>query len=223
MHCLVKRWRSTIMGWEVHTSRKTGQKYYFNRSTGESVYSKPEDFDENKASKSHEKRKRESSSSSSSSSRRHDESGGDSKRRAEGGGSKARNDYRDDDDDEDDDGKTLTTSHILVKHTKSRKPKSWRSPDGITRTLAEARDKATKIRERLKKCSKDELPEMFAKIAKRESDCSSAKRGGNLGEWTSGRRKFMPQFEAAAAPLHVGQMSKLTETSSGVHIILRTK
>jgi hypothetical protein len=133
------------------------------------------------------------------------DNGGDAKRIATGG------------------GKTLTTSHLLVKHAESRKPVSWRSPEGIKRTKKEARAKAERLLAKLKTYDAEHLPKYFAKMAQHDSDCSSAKAGGGLGEWTTGRKKFMPEFEVAAAPLAVGELSGIAETSSGFHIILRTK
>jgi peptidyl-prolyl cis-trans isomerase NIMA-interacting 1 len=57
-------------------------------------------------------------------------------------------------------------------------------------------------------------------LAKTESDCSSAKRGGDLGFF--GRGAMQPAFEKAAYALKVGEMSEPVETDSGVHLILRT-
>jgi len=56
-------------------------------------------------------------------------------------------------------------------------------------------------------------------MAKTESDCTSAKRGGDLGLF--GRKKMQPNFEKASFALGVGEMSGIVETSSGVHILLR--
>jgi NIMA-interacting peptidyl-prolyl cis-trans isomerase 1 len=66
----------------------------------------------------------------------------------------------------------------------------------------------------------DELRATFEELARTESDCSSAKRGGDLGFF--GRRKMQPAFEDASFALDIGQLTKeLVETSSGVHLILR--
>jgi peptidyl-prolyl cis-trans isomerase NIMA-interacting 1 len=63
------------------------------------------------------------------------------------------------------------------------------------------------------------LRALFEEIAKEESDCSSAKRGGDLGPF--GRNKMTPPFEKAAFALKVGELSGLVESDSGVHVILR--
>jgi len=121
-------------------------------------------------------------------------------------------------------GKKMRLSHLLVKHEDSRRPASWRSPDGITRTREEARKKLQKLRDELTIVEDDkELPKSFAKLATKQSDCSSAKRGGDLGSWIVGSLKFMPEFEDAAKDLKVNELSEITETKSGYHIILRVR
>lgn len=52
------------------------------------------------------------------------------------------------------------------------------------------------------------------------SDCSSAKRGGDLGLF--GRGAMQKPFEDAAFALKVGELSQIVDTDSGVHIIMRT-
>lgn len=66
----------------------------------------------------------------------------------------------------------------------------------------------------------DEVRATFEELARTESDCSSAKRGGDLGFF--GRRKMQPAFEEASFGLTIGELTKnIVETSSGVHLILR--
>lgn len=57
-------------------------------------------------------------------------------------------------------------------------------------------------------------------LATTESDCSSAKRGGDLGFF--GRGQMQPPFEKATYALKVGELSEPVFTDSGVHLILRT-
>mmetsp|Transcript_10946 Transcript_10946/g.22316 ORF Transcript_10946/g.22316 Transcript_10946/m.22316 type:complete len:276 (-) Transcript_10946:38-865(-) len=110
--------------------------------------------------------------------------------------------------------------HILKKHKDSRRPASWRNPN-----ITDSKDKATKdlkeIIAILKETESDpkELRGTFEELAKDESDCSSAKRGGDLGYF--GRKKMQPAFEKASFGLKVGELSGIVETSSGVHVILR--
>ena len=58
-------------------------------------------------------------------------------------------------------------------------------------------------------------------LAEHNSDCSSAKRGGDLGSF--GRGSMQKPFEDAAFKLKVGELSEPVFTDSGVHIILRTE
>jgi len=105
-------------------------------------------------------------------------------------------------------------SHILVKHVGSRRPSSWRC-DNITISKQEARDILEGYRERITSGEAS-----FASIASQFSDCSSAKRGGNLGLF--GRNAMQKPFEEASFALKVGEMtSEVVDTESGLHIILR--
>lgn len=60
----------------------------------------------------------------------------------------------------------------------------------------------------------------FAELAQKYSDCSSAKRGGDLGPF--GHGAMQRPFEQAAFALKIGELSEPVHTDSGVHIILRT-
>ena len=108
----------------------------------------------------------------------------------------------------------VRASHILAKHNKSRRPSSWKEAN-ITRSKAEANKIIKEFRERIVN------GEDFEMIAKLESDCSSAKNGGDLGEF--GRGQMQKPFEDATYALSVGELSEPVESDSGIHIILRTK
>ena len=74
----------------------------------------------------------------------------------------------------------MRASHLLVKHSGSRRPASWKDPDGkeITRRSKEvAIQKLLAFREEIASGREE-----FATLASEESDCSSAKKGGDLGE-----------------------------------------
>ena len=58
-------------------------------------------------------------------------------------------------------------------------------------------------------------------LAKTESDCSSAKNGGDLGVFGPGT--MQKPFEEASFKLKVGELSEPVFTDSGIHIILRTQ
>ncbi|KAJ2999404.1 cytochrome P450 monooxygenase 9 [Globomyces sp. JEL0801] len=111
-------------------------------------------------------------------------------------------------------GETIRASHLLVKHSKSRNPSSWKQ-DVITISKEEAIEKIKGFRERIEKGEVE-----FSALAMIESDCSSAKRGGDLN--TFGRGQMQVPFETAAFGLKVGELSGVVESDSGIHLILRT-
>ena len=111
--------------------------------------------------------------------------------------------------------------HILKKHRDSRRPNSWRNPN-ITDSKEKATADLNELIDILKEQSEGDpkkLRSAFQELAKTESDCSSAKRGGDLGYF--GRKKMQPAFEKASFGLRVGELSGIVDTSSGVHVILR--
>jgi peptidyl-prolyl cis-trans isomerase NIMA-interacting 1 len=111
--------------------------------------------------------------------------------------------------------------HILKKHKESRRPSSWRNPK-ITATKEEAHEELQGLLDILQEevGSAKELRATFEELARTESDCSSAKRGGDLGFF--GRKKMQPAFEEASFALRKGELTKtIVDTSSGSHIILR--
>ena len=117
--------------------------------------------------------------------------------------------------------KEVRVLHILKKHKGSRRPSSWRNPK-ITATKEEAHEELQGLLELLQEEEGDaqELRATFEELARTESDCSSAKRGGDLGFF--GRKKMQPAFEAASFALKKGELTKkIVDTSSGSHIILR--
>ena len=99
---------------------------------------------------------------------------------------------------------------------------SWREKN-ITKSKEEAIEELKELREAIVSEAKgdDKLREVFEEYAESESDCSSAKRKGDLGPF--GRREMQPSFEKASFALKVGELSEIIESNSGVHIILRYK
>ncbi|CAB4254902.1 similar to Saccharomyces cerevisiae YJR017C ESS1 Peptidylprolyl-cis/trans-isomerase (PPIase) specific for phosphorylated serine and threonine residues N-terminal to proline [Maudiozyma barnettii] len=108
--------------------------------------------------------------------------------------------------------------HILIKHSGSRRPVSSRINAKITIDKEEAIKELKEIHDKL--TSQDDSKKgQFELIAKERSDCSSFKRGGDLG-WF-GKGEMQPAFENAAFALAIGEISDIVETDSGVHIIKR--
>ncbi|KAI9843684.1 MAG: Peptidyl-prolyl cis-trans isomerase NIMA-interacting protein 1 [Sclerophora amabilis] len=107
----------------------------------------------------------------------------------------------------------IRASHLLVKHKDSRRPSSWREAE-ITRSKEEAIEmlRAHEARIRSGETSLGDL-------AVSESDCGSARKGGDLGFF--GRGDMQKEFEEAAFALNPGDMSSVVETASGVHLIER--
>mmetsp|Transcript_12532 Transcript_12532/g.34771 ORF Transcript_12532/g.34771 Transcript_12532/m.34771 type:complete len:276 (-) Transcript_12532:15-842(-) len=118
--------------------------------------------------------------------------------------------------------KEVRVLHILRKHKDSRRPSSWRTNNKpITITRDEAVEELNGLLEILhdEESNPESLIATFKELASEESDCSSAKRHGDLGFF--GRKKMRPEFEQAAFGLDINQLSGIVETASGAHILLR--
>jgi NIMA-interacting peptidyl-prolyl cis-trans isomerase 1 len=59
----------------------------------------------------------------------------------------------------------------------------------------------------------------LGELAVRESDCSSARKMGDLGFF--GKGDMQKEFEEAAFALKPGEVSHVVETASGLHLIER--
>lgn len=112
------------------------------------------------------------------------------------------------------DGKVRAT-HLLIKNTLSRRPKSWKHPDGVTLSRDEAVQKMRGFQTRI---LNGEVK--IGDLARTESDCSSHSNGGDLGFFARG--EMQPPLEEATYGLHVGEISDIVETDSGIHLIQRT-
>jgi len=112
--------------------------------------------------------------------------------------------------------------HIVRKHLGSRRPSSWRQ-GRITCTEDDARGVLANLKKDLlyREACVDHaaMKEFFKELARKHSDCGSAKNGGNLGIFARG--KMQKVFEDAAFDLKVGELSKIVSTDSGCHLILR--
>lgn len=107
----------------------------------------------------------------------------------------------------------IRAAHLLVKHRDSRRPSSWREAD-ITRSKDEA---ASIIREHEQRIKSGSVS--LGELALTESDCSSARKRGDLGYF--GKGDMQKEFEEAAFALKPGEISSVVETASGLHLIER--
>jgi peptidyl-prolyl cis-trans isomerase C len=99
----------------------------------------------------------------------------------------------------------VRASHILIKTDTTD---SEADPNQVK---AEAKAKIQGLLEQIKGGAD------FAELAKANSDCPSAARGGDLDFFPRG--KMVPPFEKAAFELEVGKVSDIVETRFGYHII----
>ncbi|KAK9573910.1 peptidyl-prolyl cis-trans isomerase Pin1, variant 2 [Aspergillus fumigatus] len=109
----------------------------------------------------------------------------------------------------------IRCSHLLIKHRDSRRPSSWREAE-ITRSKEEAIEILRGHEQRIRSGEVS-----LGDIAVSESDCSSARKKGDLGFF--GRGEMQKEFEDAAFALQPGQVSGIVETASGVHLIERVQ
>ena len=107
----------------------------------------------------------------------------------------------------------IRAAHLLVKHNGSRRPSSWKEQN-ITRSKEEAIDILKGYEEQIKSGDKT-----LGELATSESDCSSARKRGDLGMF--GKGQMQKEFEDAAFALKPGEISGIVETASGVHLIER--
>ncbi|MEM9877582.1 MAG: peptidylprolyl isomerase [Myxococcota bacterium] len=101
--------------------------------------------------------------------------------------------------------------HILVMHEESQS-----RPEGVERSRAEARVRATECLVKLRGGAD------FTEMVEAYSDePGAAERGGDLGMFS--RDVMVKPFADAAFGLKVGEVSELVETVFGFHLIKRTR
>ena len=87
------------------------------------------------------------------------------------------------------------------KHNKSRRPSSWREKN-ITKSKDEAIGELKELRDAIVNTAKEDtdrsLRQVFEEYAESESDCSSAKRKGDLGPF--GKGKMQPSLKKRPLP-----------------------
>ncbi|KAF2456387.1 peptidyl-prolyl cis/trans isomerase [Lineolata rhizophorae] len=110
-------------------------------------------------------------------------------------------------------GGKIRAAHLLVKHAGSRRPASWREAK-ITRNKDEAAAIIAGHEQRIKSGEVS-----LGDLAVTESDCSSARKRGDLGFF--GKGDMQKKFEEAAFALKPGDVSGIVDTDSGLHLIQR--
>jgi len=103
--------------------------------------------------------------------------------------------------------RSIRASHILLMYAGSAESDATRSQEEAKGLIAEL------------KAAIDQGAD-FAHMAKETSDCPSGDDGGDLGFFDEG--DMVPEFDAAAFNLAVGEISGVVETAFGYHLILRT-
>uniref|UniRef100_A0A7S3JWB8 Peptidyl-prolyl cis-trans isomerase n=1 Tax=Aureoumbra lagunensis TaxID=44058 RepID=A0A7S3JWB8_9STRA len=111
----------------------------------------------------------------------------------------------------------VRAAHLLIKHSGSRNPISRRTNKETTISKDEAIASLQKLRTEI--VSSSDPAKTFQDLATARSDCSSYKRGGDLGPF--GRGQMQRPFEEATYALKIGEISDIVDTDSGVHVILR--
>jgi len=120
---------------------------------------------------------------------------------------------------------SVRASHLLIKHAQSRRPSSWKE-EVVTRSPEAAAADCERLRAAILADAEARggggggLAAAFAEAAARESHCSSARAGGDLGAF--GRGAMQAAFEGPAFALGVGELSGVVSSDSGMHLILRT-
>ncbi|KAF3769452.1 peptidyl-prolyl cis-trans isomerase ssp-1 [Cryphonectria parasitica EP155] len=107
----------------------------------------------------------------------------------------------------------IRAAHLLVKHAESRRPSSWKEAE-ITRSKDDARKIIEGYQDRIKSGEVS-----LGELAVTESDCSSARKRGDLGYF--GKGDMQQAFEEAAFGLKPGEVSGVVDTASGLHLIER--
>ncbi|MCA9705503.1 MAG: peptidyl-prolyl cis-trans isomerase [Myxococcales bacterium] len=102
---------------------------------------------------------------------------------------------------------TVRASHILLMYQGSMRSTASRSKQ-------DAQQQIQQIQAQLSQGGD------FAALARQHSDCPSASKGGDLGNF--GRGQMVGPFEEAAFGMEVGQTSGVVETPFGYHLIQRT-
>jgi parvulin-like peptidyl-prolyl isomerase len=101
----------------------------------------------------------------------------------------------------------VRASHILLMYKGSMRSTASRSKDEAQALIADLKKQVAEGAD-------------FGALAKQHSDCPSGQSGGDLGMF--GRGQMVPEFDACAFSMDVGDVSDVVETAFGYHILHRT-
>jgi NIMA-interacting peptidyl-prolyl cis-trans isomerase 1 len=87
---------------------------------------------------------------------------------------------------------SVQASHILVKHEGSRNPTSWKDPKGEKIRVRTREQAHTTLQGFVNDITSGK--KTFSEIATTESDCGSAKAGGDLGVFGRGEMQEVISF-----------------------------
>jgi len=109
--------------------------------------------------------------------------------------------------------------HILKKHAGSKDPKCRRGQE-VKCTKSRASLGCTNIRRKLT-MNDGSMITKFIEVAREQSDCETALKGGELGVVAIGQ--LPPVLEEMAFSLAVGEVSEPFESPDGIHLMLRAR
>ncbi|MBW2737164.1 MAG: peptidylprolyl isomerase [Deltaproteobacteria bacterium] len=105
--------------------------------------------------------------------------------------------------------KKIMVRHILIRHDHAARKPEKRRKKHVAKVLA------LKLRKQAKEGAD------FAKLAREQSEDSSAEYGGLMAPFARGQ--MVPRFEQFAFALKVGRISEVVETKYGFHVIKRER
>ena len=119
-------------------------------------------------------------------------------------------------------------NNIAASYLAEGEAKAKEIIDGIVKKNEALKDseatalaKINELKAELDKTPEAEKAAKFAELAKANSACPSGRKGGDLGEF--GHGQMVPEFDAAAFKLEVGQISDVVKTQFGYHLVMTTK
>lgn len=115
-------------------------------------------------------------------------------------------------------GEVVMVLQLLRKHKECKKASSWREAN-ISCSKEDAQKVLQSFRQALGAVEGSQRRAKFEALARENSDCKSAKKGGLLDPFERGMMN--KTFENAAFALKPGELSEVFSTKQGEHLLLR--